>query len=58
MDSTGSRRKTISEVAEKYGYWNGHPEHPVSDWQYLVANNDTRLGYWEWVIGQIVFKGE
>ena len=23
-----------------------HPKHPVEDWKYEVANNDTRLGYW------------
>lgn len=25
------------------------PDHPIEDWQYEVANDDTRLGYWEWV---------
>jgi len=30
------------------GVWGEHPAHPVSDWQYEVANGDTRLGYWEW----------
>ena len=31
------------------GYWDGeHPDAPVSDWQYEVANGDTRLSYWEW----------
>jgi hypothetical protein len=24
-------------------------KHPVSDWQYEVANGDTRLGYAEWL---------
>jgi hypothetical protein len=22
--------------------------YPVKDWQYEVANGDTRAGYWEW----------
>jgi hypothetical protein len=26
-----------------------HPDWPKTDWQYDVANNDTKLGYWEWV---------
>lgn len=30
-------------------YWANDPEHPVGDWKYEVENNDTRLGYWEWV---------
>ena len=25
------------------------PDYPVRDWQYQVANGDTRLGYAEWV---------
>jgi len=30
-------------------YWNDeYPGYPVADWQYEVANGDTRLGYWEW----------
>jgi len=31
------------------GTWGEHPDYPVSDWQYEVANGDTRLGYWDWV---------
>jgi len=30
-------------------HWSEDPDYPVEDWQYKVANNDTRLGYWEWV---------
>lgn len=26
-----------------------HPNYPKSDWRYEVANDDTLLGYWEWV---------
>jgi hypothetical protein len=29
--------------------WQGDPDYPVSDWQSDVANNDTRLGYLDWV---------
>ncbi len=32
-----------------YGPWGEHPDHPVDDWKYEVANDDTRLGYWAWV---------
>ncbi len=35
---------------ENYGgYWSEHPDYPVEDWQYEVANGDTREGYWKWV---------
>ncbi len=31
------------------GYWGKHPAYPPADWRYEVGNNETRLGYWEWV---------
>jgi len=30
-------------------YWSEDPDHPVADWKYEVANDDTRQGYHEWV---------
>lgn len=30
-----------------------HPDWPRSEWRHEVQNNDTRLGYWEWVVHQI-----
>lgn len=33
---------------KRYG-WGENKSHPVEDWQYEVANGDTRLGYDEWV---------
>jgi hypothetical protein len=29
--------------------WEDNPEFPVEDWRYEVANDDTRLGYLEWI---------
>ncbi len=29
--------------------WDEYIDWPVSDWQYDVANGDTRLGYHDWV---------
>lgn len=34
---------------ETKDHWESDPIHRVEDWQYEVANNDTRLGYHEWV---------
>jgi hypothetical protein len=35
---------------EEKGWWKiEDPDHPFEDWQYEVANNETRLGYHEWV---------
>jgi hypothetical protein len=31
------------------GMWGEHADFPVEDWVMEVTNNDTRLGYWEWV---------
>lgn len=33
--------------------WDHHPDHPVEDWQYEVANGDTRRAYIDWVNSQI-----
>ena len=33
-------------------HWDEDPQFPVSDWQYEVQNDDTRLGYKEWVLNQ------
>lgn len=29
--------------------WADDPDHPVADWKTEVANDDTRLGYLDWV---------
>ena len=39
-------------VESHVGYWNEDSKFPVADWQYEVANGDTRLGYWDWVYAQ------
>jgi hypothetical protein len=39
----------VAKIFEEEGYWYDHPEHPLVDWQYEVANGDTRLGYQEWI---------
>lgn len=33
-------------------HWDDVPGHPFEDWQYEVQNNDTRLGYWDWVLSR------
>lgn len=39
----------LQEPPDGLSYWDEHPDFPVSDWQYEVANGDTKVGYWEWV---------
>lgn len=34
-------------------HWENHPRYPVADWKYEVENDDTRLGYAQWVAARI-----
>jgi hypothetical protein len=36
-------------AVDRFELADDHPEYPFTDWQDEVANNDTRLGYEEWV---------
>jgi hypothetical protein len=46
--------REAAELAERHGgTWGEHPQHPVTDWVYAVSNDDTRSGYWEWVLVQL-----
>lgn len=45
---------SASDLKETHGgVWGAHPDFPVSDWQGLVANDETRQGYWEWVASEL-----
>ncbi len=39
-------------------YWEEHPEVPFSDWQYEVANGDTRCSYWVYVHNKLTEEAE
>lgn len=41
------------DLIDEFGVWGEHPDWPVEDWQYEVANGDTRSGYWVWVFNNI-----
>lgn len=38
--------------------WASHPTYPVADWQYEVANNDTRQGYRGWLYNKLANEEE
>lgn len=38
-----------AEQIDNWDHWESHPAFPVEDWKYEVENNDTRLGYKEWL---------
>ena len=48
---------SAQELAEKYagpnGAWGEHPDFCRNDWQTEVGNDDTLLGYWDWVVAQL-----
>lgn len=48
MSPPTSTTETTTPV-EGYSYWDSHSKFPAMDWQYEVANDDTRLSYWQWV---------
>lgn len=42
------------ELANEFGgIWGEHPRYPVEQWQYEVANGDTRASYWDYVLNII-----
>ncbi len=34
--------------------WDSHPDHPREDWYNEACENSTSLGYWHWVVNQIL----
>lgn len=45
--------ETVEALETEYGVWGEVADYPVEDWQYEVANGDTRVGYWTWVFNRI-----
>lgn len=41
--------KSAEELRSEFGHWREHARYPLADWRGEVADNGTRLGYWEWV---------
>lgn len=51
---TGTRKSCVTDQNDpNFDAWAEHPTWPRSDWKYEVANDDTVLGYWQWVEHQI-----
>lgn len=48
--ASGTAFPDCDQLIAQFGAWGEHPNHPRSDWQYLVANGDTQRGYWEHVL--------
>ncbi len=41
----------VAKLYDKYATVGSgeHPDHPKSDWRHEVIDNDTFLGYWDWL---------
>lgn len=53
---TDERQLTAHQLQLKYDTdegWGQHPRFPCSDWRHEVAEEYTRLGYWQWVEDQL-----
>ena len=54
VDARPDIELSAEELAQRHGgYWGQHPAVPVADWQYEIANGDTRRGYWEHVLAAL-----
>lgn len=47
-----AREKKVNAL-EKANVWDEYTEFPRHDWAYEVENDDTNLGYWDWVRNKI-----
>ncbi len=56
-EKTESTTPTGQQLVDIHGVWAEHVTWPVSDWKYEVDNDDTRLGYWDWVASQMEIHG-
>jgi hypothetical protein len=45
--------KDTQQLHDQLGHWGEHDKHPLADWRREVTENDTRLGYWDWVSTRI-----
>ena len=39
----------VEALINKYGYWGEHPDHDLATWRFEVAEDHTRMDYWDWV---------
>lgn len=44
-------------LMQKKDLWDDFKKYPRADWRAEVANDDTQLGYWDWVKQHITLHG-
>lgn len=42
----------VDPLIKTHGTWGEHPKYVRADWRREVAEGDTNLGYWEWILQQ------
>ena len=49
----------VAQLIERCGgnWWGSCAQYPADDWKTEVENNDTVLGYWDWVLSQAESDG-
>ena len=52
-DTDESKPSLEDFIEANGGHFSACPGHPVTSWQYEVANNYTRKGYWEWAYAAV-----
>lgn len=46
---------TVEELkAANGGHWGSHPKFTVARWMDDVSAGNTRLGYWEWMLEELL----
>jgi len=48
------RAQIAQELHDQIGHWGEHPVHTLAHWRAEIAENKTRMGYWEWVAARIL----
>lgn len=56
LNRDGFGTKSDDTAAILQSHWDNHPEWDVEDWRLEVQNDDTRLGYLDWVAAREVEK--
>lgn len=51
-DASACAPGAIADYVERVGAWGEHPVFVRSQWKQEVADDNTQLSYWEWVIHQ------
>ncbi|WP_454883019.1 hypothetical protein [Sphingomonas oryzagri] len=63
---TGTTREDLSRALKmarapapaSSDHWKDDPGHPAGDWRNEVANDETRLGYLEWIAARVDSEGD